>query len=154
VTGFALLHSEVPSEILPGLIAANPKRVYQREGKEELQFHWWQDPRQLPVLWDGEFRLLLWGNKNRRAPLPQGGWLTVDGVAALAGSHPEEVVIPAQMGCVNGRWTIIDVGVKGVVLPDIPGGPVVYVLIRPSTNYYRNLSGREAMMPVFVNQVV
>jgi hypothetical protein len=46
------------------------------------------------------------------------------------------------------------VGVRGVVLTAVRGEPVVYVLVRPASNYYRNLSGQEPLMPVFENQVV
>jgi hypothetical protein len=41
-----------------------------------------------------------------------------------------------------------------VVLPDVPGGPVVYMLVRPSSNYYRNMTEQEPLMPVLVDQVI
>lgn len=82
------------------------------------------------------------------------GWLSEEGLEAVAWARPELALVPTNLGLINGRWLLIDVGVRGVVLPDVRGGPVVYVLVRPSTDCYRNLSGQEPMMPVFENQVV
>lgn len=150
MTGFALTTAELPAAVLDGLAA----RVHRRAGAEEVQFHWWQEPALLPVRWDGALRLLRWGCKDRRSRLPLGGWLTEEGVEAVAGARPEAALIPANVGQINGRWLLIDVGVRGVVLTAVRGEPVVYVLVRPASNYYRNLSGQEPLMPVFENQVV
>ncbi|HEX4612625.1 MAG TPA: hypothetical protein VH092_30805 [Urbifossiella sp.] len=150
MTGFALTTPDLPATLLDGLTA----RVYRRAGVDEVQFHWWQEPTLLPVRWDGALRLHRWGSKDGRSRLPLGGWLSAEGVGALTGTRREEAVIPANLGQINGRWLLIDVGVTGVVLPDVRGGPVVYVLVQPASNYYRNLSGQEPMMPAFVGQVV
>jgi hypothetical protein len=74
------------------------------------------------------------------------------GVFAALG--PEPVVIPANLGHHRGTWFLITTGIRGVVLPDVPGGPVVYLLVRPSTNYYRNMTEQEPLMPVLVDQVI
>ena len=53
-----------------------------------------------------------------------------------------------------GAWFLIASGVRGVVLPELPGGPAAYMLVRPSTNYYRNMTEQEPLMPVLVDQVI
>lgn len=150
MTGIALPLSEVPLDLLDAV----PGRVYDRSGQREVQFHWWHTPAVLPVQWCGRLRLFRWGSKHRRGRLPYGGWVTEDQVRQLAGGRPEPVMIPANLGHCRGTWFVISAGVRGVVLPDVPGGPVVYVLVRPSTNYYRNMTEQEPLMPVLVDQVI
>jgi hypothetical protein len=87
--------------------------------------------------------------------LPYGGWIALDHIAAgvLAGAAPEEVVIPANLGHEKGTWFVINEGIKGVVI-ESAGGPVVYMLTEPASNYYRNMTEQSPMMPLFVDQVI
>ena len=152
-TGIALPVSELPAGLLDAPDVAC--RVYDREGRREVQFHWWQAPTVLPVRWDGRFRLLPWGSKQRRGtPLPVGGWVAEDDVraGAFAGSAPEPVVIPAVLGQHAGTWFLITEGVRGVVVRGA-AGPVVYMLTTRATNYNRNMTEQQPVMPVLVNQV-
>lgn len=148
--GIALMVSELPSDLLVGL----GNRTYMREGRPEVQFHWWQRPALLPVRWDGSLRLCRWGSNERRSRLPYGGWLSRDHVAAGILDRPETGVIPANLGFDKGTWFLITEGIQAVVLPGVPGGPVVYMLAEPASNYYRNMTEQSPMMPVFVNQVI
>lgn len=151
-TGIALSLSEAPADLVGGLA---PRR-YRREDRDEFQFHWWQVPALLPVRWDGSFQLLRWGSRERRSPLPYGGWISLDQIEAgvVAGTRTEEAVIPANLGYHRGTWFVIEEGIRGVVLPETPGGPIVYMLTEPATNYYRNMTGQSPFMPVFVDQVI
>ena len=63
-------------------------------------------------------------------------------------------MIPANYGFQRGTWFLIEEGVRGVLLPETAAGPVAYLLVEPSTNYYRNMTGQSPMMPVFVNQTI
>lgn len=72
----------------------------------------------------------------------------------LAHVRPEEVEIPAMLGFHKGTWYLVDEGIRGVVLPDVPGGPVVYMLTEPSTPYYRNMTGQSPFMPALIGQVI
>ena len=148
----------IPLYDLPAALHAMPSvvsRLHRRGELEEVQFHWWNSPALLPVRWDGRIQLLRWGSKSRRSRLPMGGWIAEDDVAEghFAGSSPEAVVIPAVLGCEAGMWFVIDTGIRGVVIHD-GAGPVVYMLTRPSTNYYRNMAQQTATMPVLVGQVI
>jgi len=154
MTGIALPLYELPTDLLaaPGVRA----RVHERHGQPELQFHWWQTPTVLPVRLFGRVQLVRWGSKARSGtPLPYGGWVREDRLAAgvFAGSTPEPVVIPAVLGHDRGTWFVIDEGVRGVVVRD-QAGPVVYMLMRPSSNYYRNMTQQTPTMPVLVGQVI
>lgn len=130
-------------------------RTHKRGELDEVQFHWWHSRTLLPVQFDGALRLLPWGSKSRRSRLPHGGWVRKEHVAEglLAASRPEPVVIPAVLGFESGMWFVIDSGIRGIVIHDATG-PVVYMLTRPSTNYYRNMTQQTATMPVFVGQVI
>ena len=131
------------------------ERMYIREGREEFQFHWWQTPTVLPVRRDGRLEILPWGSKRRRGPLPYGGWVSESHVreGLFAGSNPEEVVIPANLGQQKGTWFLIHEGIRGVVV-ETRFGPVVYMLTVAATNYYKNMAEQSPVMPVFVNQVI
>jgi len=131
------------------------ERMHVREGREEYQFHWWQIPTILPVRRDGRLEILRWGSKSRRGPLPVGGWMALDHIAAgvLASAAPEEVVIPANLGHEKGTWFVINEGIRGVVI-EAGGGPVIYMLTKPASNYYRNMTEQSPMMPLFVDQVI
>lgn len=147
MTGLALPISELPTALLDALT----DRKYVRAGEEEVQFHWWQTPTVLPVRWEGRVVLLPWGSKRRKDSLPFGGW--VSEAAAGAFAAPEPVVIPAALGQHAGTWFLIAEGVRGIVVA-ARTGPVVYMLMRPATNYYRNMTEQQPMMPVLVNQAI
>jgi len=67
-------------------------RIYVREARKEAQFHWWQSPTFLPVRWEGLLQLCRWGCKERRSPLPFGGWLSREQIVAGIIAQPEEAV--------------------------------------------------------------
>jgi hypothetical protein len=71
----------------------------------------------------------------------------------FAGSAPEEVMIPANLGFAKGTWFLILEGIRGVAV-ETRDGPVVYMLTKASSNYFRNMTEQSPTMPVFVNQVI
>ena len=145
MTGIAIIASELPVSLLEPV----KDRLHDRGGSLEVRFEWWHEPALLPVRWEGALRLLPWGCKSRRSRLPTGGFLTREQVGAIA--RTDEAVIPANCGFHHGTWYLIEEGIRGVVLPEVP---LVYVLVEPSTNYYRNMTGQSKLMPVLVNQVI
>lgn len=120
-------------------------------GRPEFQFHWWQRPPMLPVIFGGRLQILPWGSKDRRLRLPYGGWIPADQVKGrtFAGVDVEPGVIPAFLGQQNETWFLVNEGIRAAVLK-LPSGPVAYMLTMPSTNYYRNMTEQSAMEPVFV----
>jgi hypothetical protein len=151
MTGLALPLSDLPTALVQAHRLA--ERVHDREGRPEYQFHWWQVPTVLPVRWGGRLDVLPWGSKARRGPLPYGGWVSEEHVAAGVLGRCEEAVIPAVLGFQMGTWFLINEGVRGAVV-FTRAGPVVYMLTAPASNYYRNMTEQSPTMPVFVNQVI
>jgi len=152
MTGLALVASELPVHLL----AEVTDRVHDRAGCTEVRFECWHDPAVLPVRWDGSLRLATWGSRDRRSRIPQGHTLSREQIVAglLGHARLEEVVIPANYGFHRGTWFLIEEGVRGVLLPEAPGGPVVYILMEAASNYYRNMTGQSQFMPIFVNQTI
>ena len=152
-TAIALALSELPVALVRRYRLT--ERIHVREGREEYQFHWYQMPTLLPVQRNGQFEILPWGSKSRRGRLPYGGWLPVEHLAEgiLAGAEVEEVVIPANLGQQKGTWFVINEGIRGLAI-ETRGGPVVYMLTEPASNYYRNMTEQSPTMPLFVNQVI
>jgi len=152
-TGIALPLYELPTA-LHGTPEVAP-RIHVRGELEEVQFHWWNVPAVLPVRWHGRIQLLRWGSKSRRSRLPLGGWIPEERIESgrFAGAEPEPVIIPAVLGHHSGMWFVINTGIRGAVICDA-GGPVVYMLTKRSTNYYRNMTEQAGTMPVFVDQVI
>jgi hypothetical protein len=149
----AITTSELPVALVTRHRLA--ERVYEREGRGEYQFHWWQTPTILPVRREGRLEIVTWGSKSRRGSLPYGGWIAVSDIGAgiLANSCAEEVVIPANLGLQKGTWFVINEGIRGLLVM-VRGQPIVYMLMEPATNYYRNMTEQSPTMPVFVDQVI
>ena len=152
-TAIALAVSELPVELVRR--HRLEQNVHEREERKEFQFHWWQVPTFLPVRRDGRLEILPWGSKLRQGPLPYGGWISKQYIAEglFAGTNPEEVVIPANLGYQKGTWFLIVEGIQGVVI-EIGSGPLVYMLTEPASNYYRNMAEQSPTMPIFINQVI
>ena len=104
---------------------------------------------------EGKLEIVTWGSKSRRSPLPYGGWISVADIGAgiIANSGTEEVVIPANLGLQKGTWFVINEGIRGLIIV-VRGTPIVYMLMEPATNYYRNMTEQSPTMPVFVDQVI
>jgi hypothetical protein len=147
MTGIALIASELPVSLLESVI----DRLHDLGGCPEVRFENWHHPPLLPVRWDGALRLMQWGSRDRRSVLPYGGLLTRHQMESGLLTGVDEAVIPANYGYQHGVWFLIEAGVRGVVLPE---AGVVYVLMEPATNYYRNMTGQSALMPVLVDQVI
>lgn len=152
MTGVAIIASDLPVHLL----AEATGRLHDRAGCLEARFEWWHEPAVLPVRWDGALRLVRWGTKNRRDRVPQGMSLTVEQVESgiLGCNRLDDVMIPANFGFHRGTWFLIHEGVRGVLLPEHPAGPLAYLLMQPASNYYRNMTGQSPFMPVFVNQTI
>ena len=153
MTGIAL-----PLDALPTVVIDRHRlrdRIHERAGVPELQFFWQHEPALLPVWLDGRVAIVRWGSKERRSPLPYGGWISIEHLEGglLGAARPQAVVIPSTLGHHKGTWFLISEGVRGVVIGS-RGGPVVYLLTRPATNYYRNMTEQSPQMPVLVDQVI
>jgi hypothetical protein len=154
-SGIALAVTELPADVAddPHLVG----RLYEREGRKEMRFLCWQSPRILPVQWNGRLHILPWGNRMRmRGKLPASGWITREELDSGVFAHvqAEDAVIPCHLGLHRGTWFLILEGIRGIVAKAAEGNPVAYMLMEPSSNYYRNMTEQEKLMPVLVDQVI
>jgi hypothetical protein len=62
-------------------------------------------------------------------------------------------VIPANLSFHHGTWVLIVEGIRGILIRDCCG-PIAYMVTEPSTNYYRNMTEQEPMMPELIGQVI
>jgi hypothetical protein len=134
--GIAISASDVPLEAVEryGL----KSRLYERGGEREYRFLFRDIPRQLPVIHEGQFRVVRWGCKRGESrALPCTGWTWLETLEKgfWQGSNPEEVLIPATMGVENGRWFAIQEGIRGLVVADEQGELVAYMLCEPASHY-------------------
>lgn len=66
---------------------------------------------------------------------------------------PDPVLIPATFGLMNGVWFKVKQGMKGLVVQDRQGNPVVFMLTEPSTRYF-NVMTRAEWMPLLIDEVI
>jgi hypothetical protein len=150
--GVALALSGIPTELVEqhGL----QRRVFERGGEPEVQFLLRDAERILPAWLDGRLHIVRWGNRRGRSPnLPLTAWTRQETV--VAGGWGDRVltpvVIPATLALDQGVWYQIREGVRGLVVPDERGRPVVYPLVEPASHYYQVMT-RSAWMPVLVGE--
>jgi hypothetical protein len=153
-TAIALALSELPVELVEahGLSA----RVHDRGGEKEVRFYWRAVPALLPVWWNGRLHVVRWGNRDRgERKLPPTGWTWKETVkeGKWSALEPEQVDIPATYGLMNGVWFRVKQGVRGLLVRDRQGNPVVFMETEPSTRYYQVMT-RAEWMPVLIGEVI
>jgi hypothetical protein len=145
----------IPWDDLPTWMVARPdvrRRRYRRLGaRPEARFLFSDRGRVLPVLWQGELRLLPWGaRRGDRSGLPCTGWTWKESVeqgkwAALA---PEPVIVPASFALDKGVWFHVTRGIRALV-----ASGVAYVVVEPASHYYLVMT-RSRWMPCLVGQSI
>jgi hypothetical protein len=152
--GIALSDSELPLALIERWKL--DERLHDRGGEKEFRFYWQAAPALLPVWWNGALHIVRWGNRDRaERKLPPTGWTwqatSEEGKwSALA---PEPVVIPATFELVNGVWYKVKQGMRGLLVPDRAGHPVVFMVCQPSTRYYQVMT-RADWMPLLIDEVI
>lgn len=152
--GIALTYSEVPLLLIERHNLA--ERLHDRGGEREARFYWEARPTLLPVWHCGQLKVARWGNKDRKEPkLPPTGWTWLETVESgwWSALSPEEVIIPASFGFTNGVWFKVKQGMRGLLVHDRQGVPVVFLLTQPATRYYEIMC-RSDWMPVLVGEVI
>ena len=125
-------------------------RVHLRGAVEEVRFPYQAADRVLPVWHMGELRIVRWGGRPGSA-LPDIGWTWQASVAdgKWADWELDEVVIAATSAYEGGIWFRTRQGIRGILLADEAGEPVVYIVIEPASHCYRNMTVA-AHMPVLI----
>ena len=123
-----------------------------RNGELEFQFQA-DDPKpKLPILRDGQFQVVRWGNSRGQSLfLPRTNWTWLESVkrGEWQNCDPVPVKIPAILGCERGVWFAVKQGIRGILVPDERGIAVCYMLCEPSSHYFRIMT-RSDRMPVMV----
>jgi len=151
--GIAIVTDNVPTE-LAGQFGRGRRRD-DRAGRAEYRFLWKTMTPRLPILRGGQMMVARWGNsRGQSRGLPRTGWTwyqTVkDGGWLNLGGVPIE--IPASYALEGrGVWYLVEVGIRGVLVPDEQGNAVAYMICEPASHYYRVMTGSDRM-PVFINQ--
>lgn len=150
----AVVTSELPLALVEGHGLTD--RVHERGGEAEVRFYARAVPAVLPVWWGGRLHVVRWGNRDRaERALPPTAWTWKETVAAgtWAALEPEEVLVPASYGYMNGVWYKVKEGVRGLLVRDRGGAPVVYLICEPATRYYEVMC-RSGWMPCLVREVI
>jgi hypothetical protein len=125
LSGVVLAMSDIPLELIDrhGL----RRRVHDRGGEHELQFHFADAERLLPVRRDGRLEFLRWRNRRgESSSLPCTAWTQVETVekGGWGEGGVEPVVIPASMGLDKGVWFGISQGIRALLSLDERGVPL------------------------------
>jgi hypothetical protein len=153
-SAIALAYSELPIELIES--AGLRPRVHDRGGEKEVRFYWRAFPAQLPVWYGGQLRVVRWGNKDRaERKLPPTGWTWEETVrdGKWAELEPEPVIVPATYGFSGGVWYRVKQGMRGLLVRDRQGSPVVFMVCQPATRYYQIMT-RAEWMPVLADEVI
>jgi hypothetical protein len=153
LTSVALALSELPLRLVEAPLSG---RVVERGGEREVQFHFTNPERLLPVWVNGRLELARWGCRRADSrALPTTGWARL---ATFEGGgwgtwSPAEAIIPATLGLDRGVWYRIRQGVRALAVWDEFGLLRAYPLVEPATHYYQVMT-RSDWMPCLVGEMI
>jgi hypothetical protein len=131
------------------------RRLFSRGNKPEYRFLYRHMNPRLPIWRDGQFQIVRWGNgRGQSRKLPRTGWTWQATLkeGSWAGTDAVLVDIPASYGLERrGVWFLIEVGIRGILVPDEKGIAVCYMVCEPASHYYRIMTGA-TRMPVLIDQ--
>ena len=141
--GIALAYSDLPFELIErhGLVRLVHVRNKEKIAENELWFLRRTRQPVLPVWRDGQYQIVRWGRK--------GGGLTWQRtVDAGEWAGAELVEIRAASVLDNGVWYRVHQGLRGLLARG-----EVFVVVEPSSYYYRVMTKRERM-PVLIGETI
>lgn len=108
----------------------------------------------LPVVYSGSNQLFVWGNKDKSKKLPRTGFCRFESLESGKWQwlNPVNVKILAATALVNGVWFQVREGIDGVIV-EYSGLKACYILTKPSTHYFKIMTGSDRM-PVLINQII
>jgi hypothetical protein len=135
-------------------------RLWRRSEADEqevvFRFRGQPQPALLPIIYNEEFRIVRWGNGQRKSKLlPAIG--TVHGNDLKKPTwqqlQPIPVIIEAQALLHRNVWISVVGGIHGICVHDEHGTPSVYVVTEKSTDYYQIMT-KSWVMPRLVEEVI
>ena len=144
-TGITIAKRDIPAKLIQK--HQLEERMIQRSETAEKEILFMQRHRRplLPVFYQGELRILPWGNRQRNSNAPMDQWCDVATLESGAWSmyHTESAEIQANFGLERGVWFQIREGIKGTIIHDQHEHPYAYMLLQPSSHYYQVMTGYE-----------
>ena len=133
-------------------------RLVGRGGEEEVQFYYDRKPNPplLPILLDGQFRIVRWGNRQKLSKvLPHTGRLEIGEVeqGCWHNTDAQEVTIMANVALHRGVWFPVLEGIRGLYVLDEHGTPTVFMLMGAPTDYYQIMT-KSKTMPLLIGEVI
>lgn len=133
-------------------------RIMGRGGEEEVQFFYDRRPSPplLPILLDGQFRIVRWGNRQRKSKmLPHTGRVEMHELQQGCWQHADfiEVVILGSAALHRGVWFPLLEGIRGIYLRDEHGTPTVFMLMEKPTDYYQIMT-KSKVMPALIGDII
>jgi hypothetical protein len=129
--------------------------LYSRDNRRAYRFLDRDAHPRRPVLRGCQFQIVRWGNKRGLSrALLLAGWTrqSTHEEGCGAGTESALVVIPASYGLERRAvWFLIEVGIRGLLMPDERGMAVCYKICEPASRYYRIMTG-SARIPVLIDQ--
>ncbi len=147
---------EVPTQYLGH--SAVKARMMGRGGEEEVQFFYDRKPFPplLPIILDGQFRIVRWGNRHKRSKmLPHAGRIEISEVeqGCWHNIDAQEVVILGNAALHRGVWFPILEGIRGLYVVDECNTPTVFMLMGKPTDYYHIMT-KSKSMPLILGEVI
>ena len=130
------------------------RRIYTRGSKPEYRFLYRHAHPRLPVCAKASSRSSVGAMSGEsRAPSAHRLDVAVNSGGRRLGRHEAVLVdIPANCGLQRrGVWFLIEVGIRGLLMPDEQGMAVCYMICEPASQYYRIKTG-SPRMPVLIDQ--
>lgn len=150
--GITLAYSELSLELMEQYELE--QRMHERGGEREIQFLFREQPRCLPVWFEGQLQIVSWGNHREQSQkLPCTGWTWQATVEAGGWNwcQPEAVDVPATMGLDNGVWYRIRQGIRAILVRDENNVSHVYLICEPASHYYEIMT-RSSWMPLLIDE--
>ena len=148
--GIALAYSALPVELIERHQLS--KLVHDRGGELEFWFLKNTPLPILPVLHDGQYRIVAWGSRTGRLPRSGVTWLETVESGRWSTGAAVSVEIPATLGLHNGIWYPIRRGVRGV-LAETTEEAAVYVIVKRPSHYYHVMT-RRSYAPILIDQEI
>ena len=138
--GIALAGSEVPTEMIGRCGLA--RRLHLRGERPEYRFLFRDRRPRLPVIRDGQLFFARWGNgRGQSRHLPRTGWTWLatirEGWWRGTGAVPVDIPAILRPGR-RGVWYLIELGIRGLLVPDERGWAVAYMICEPAATTIRS----------------
>ncbi len=133
-------------------------RLTGRGGDEEIQFFYDRKPFPplLPILLEDQFRIVRWGNRDRRSKcLPHTGRVEHHELVQGCWQHANitEVIIVGNAALHRGVWFPLLEGIRGIFLRDEYDVPTVFMLMDKPSDYYQIMT-KSKVMPIIVGDII